>query len=120
MRKLSLILRKIQLVCIVVWNFLSQNVKVLVLSVGNLFHSIAECGECKILKQWNDDLKRENEYLKSLLLEPTVENKEAKVIPREEFKPVGRRSSWRGTQQKLTKKYYRLHKEEIDKEAVVE
>jgi hypothetical protein len=74
----------------------------LVQSIGNGIHSAAACPECKVREEWNEALRQENAYLKSLLLEPKVEINEA--VKLENYSPIGGVSTWKSLRNKLERK----------------
>ena len=59
-----------------------------------------ECKECKVRKQWNEELINENRYLKSLLLESRVEHSDNSAEQRD-YTPIGGIKTWRSLRSRL-------------------
>jgi|SRR6186713_1426290 len=110
MLKLRLLGLWILRVFIVSWSFLRVNLGNLLRRAGAAF----QCRECIVIREWNEELKSENRYLKSLLLEP----KEEKVVLSQEFKSIGR-PTWKDTRHKLERTALK-HKKEYEEHLPVE
>src|SRR6188508_36211 len=67
-------------------SILRQKSERLLLGIAGVFHSVTVCRECTVREQWNKELRDENRYLKSLLLEPKVQIKERVELG--ELKPL--------------------------------
>jgi len=68
-------------------------------NVGRRVVNLFQCRECLVVREWNEELKSENRYLKSLLLEPREVVSDAPPAP---FVSV-KRPTWKETRTKLEK-----------------
>lgn len=89
--------------CIGSWNILRRSL----VAFRRLVDAVSQCPTCVVTNKWNEELKAENHYLKSLLLEPPAVQENKVEQPFKSFK----RPSWKEVQAGLAKRAHKVHKE---------